>query len=386
MWERFGGFGTCILLACSSAAQLIAPGAPIPRTSKPPVVFVNGYERSCPASFVGTFGIADQILQSNGEASVFFDNCTVSESTKPPIETLGAAFGTFLCVLKYTGGTAVDTVDVVAHSMGGLIVRSYLSGKQTTSGMFDPPAATHIRKAVIIATPHFGTGLASTVLGAGVSDAQLQEMASGSIFLFDLATWNQDSDDLRGIDAVGVVGNGGTGLATTSGFDDGVVALTSASLGFYAPGRTRVVPYCHVQGGGLITFGGLCGPNAIGVANMNSATHETAQIMVSFLNGDTTWQTVGTAAELDHFLSTNGGLIVEARTSNNAFTPLTAVTAQSPAQTKNLNITSGEAVAIYGSNLADSTVPATSLPLLMQLSDAQVLVNGAAIPLYYASA
>jgi len=450
MWERFGGVCVCFLFAGSSLAQLIAPGAAIPRTSKPPVVFVDGYQQSCPGSFNGTFGIADQLLQSNGEASVFFDNCTVSGSAKPAIETLGAAFGTFLAGLKYTDGTAVSAVDVVAHSMGGLIVRSYLSGKQTTPEKFNPPASPLIRKAIFIATPNFGTGLASTVLGAGVSDAQLQEMASGSLFLFDLGTWNQDSDDLRGIEAIAVAGNGGTGLATTPGFDDGVVALTSASLGFYATDRTRVVPYCHIPGGGLITLAGLCGPNAVGIANLTSSTHETAQIMVSFLNGDATWQRVGTAAEQDHFLSTNGGLIVEARTSNDAFMPVTSVTAQSSAQTKNLNVTSagtaytdmfaagpftltattvaftytgsanlpatvyaaliakpgpliarvfpaanstfplnvapGEAIAIYGSNLAASTVPATSFPLTTQLSDAQVLVNGAAIPLYYVSA
>ena len=38
-------------------------------------------------------------------------------------------------------------------------------------------------------------------------------MTPGSQFLFDLNTWNQNLDDLRGIDVVGIIGNaGGIGL------------------------------------------------------------------------------------------------------------------------------------------------------------------------------
>ncbi len=85
--------------------------------------------------------------------------------------------------MKYTDGTPVQTVDVVAHSMGGLVLRSYLSGKQNTAGVFQPPAATHVRKAIFLATPNFGTPIASLVpIGA----IQVEEMASGSAFLFDL--------------------------------------------------------------------------------------------------------------------------------------------------------------------------------------------------------
>lgn len=443
--------GIAVALWSGSAfAQLIAPGAPVPRTSKPPVVFLNGYQQTCPGSFNGTFGAADKILQSNGEVSIFFDNCSVSGgSGKPSIEALGAAFGTFLAALKYDDGQPVDSVDVVAHSMGGLIVRSYLSGKQTGAGTFNPPPATHIRKAVFLATPNFGTGLATTALGAGDNDAQLQEMSSGSQFLFDLATWNQDSDDLRGIDALAVAGNGGTGKATTAGFDDGVVALTSASLDFYLPGRTRVVPYCHVDGSGAIALAGLCPNGATGIARMTTAMHDSAQVIVSFFDGTDDWQSVGTAAEQDPLLSTNGGLLVMARAADDTSIALTSAQATGSRQTKDLNITGagsaytdmfpagqltlvanapsasltestslpaglyaaliakpgpliarvlpaagatfplnvapGEIVSLYGVNLAGSKASAQTTPLPTQLSDTQVLVNGSAVPLYYAS-
>src|SRR5947209_19544067 len=128
------------IAAAAGMAQLIPVGQPIPRTSKPPVVFVNGLQNICAnSSFSNTFAIGDQIVQANGEPSVFFDNCSVPGN--PSIETLGAAFGSFLAGLKYDDGSPVQLVDVVAHSMGGLIVRSYLTGKQEAEGVFNPPPA-----------------------------------------------------------------------------------------------------------------------------------------------------------------------------------------------------------------------------------------------------
>jgi len=371
------------LFALSAAtlayAQLIPPGGTIPRSTKPPVVFLNGYQIDCGGSnFTNTFGIADQVLASNGESSLFFDNCTVPG--KPPIETLGAAFGTFLSNLRYADGTPVDQVDVVAHSMGGLIVRSYLSGKQTTPGAFNPPASPHIRKAVFLATPHFGTGVA---LGVGL-DPQLQELGSGSRFLFDLATWNQGADDLHGIDAVAEAGNAGTGLAVMKGFDDGVVSLTSASLGFYLPGRTRVVPYCHTPGGGLISFTGLCSSNAPGVAAIRSADDASARIIVSFFNGTTDWQNIGTAAEQDPFLSIDGGLDVLTRTATDSDVSVDTVTASSSALTKQLNVAS-HAVAytdlfpagvVTLTATAGSTTATRSISLPPSVYDALVVKQG----------
>jgi uncharacterized protein (TIGR03437 family) len=266
---------------------------------------MNGYQfEGCPATFAGTFGIADQVLQANGEVSLFFDTCSLPSTAT--IEELGAAFAKFLAGLQYTDGTPVNQVDVVAHSMGGLVLRCYLSGKQDTAGMFQPPATVEIRKVVFLATPHFGTPIASLL----PVSTQVDEMASGSTFLFDLGTWNDSTDDLRGVDAIAAVGNGGTGLLTgTDGFDDGVVPLTSGALRFYLPGRTRVLPYCHISGGGIITTFGLCPADAQGIADIDSAMHDSAQIIVSFFNGTSAWQSVGTTAENDKFLSVDGGLI-----------------------------------------------------------------------------
>ena len=429
----------CLLSSTAPVtAQLFSAGSPVPRRAKPPVVFVNGYQSDCGnASFSGTFGVADQVLQNNGQVSLFFNNCTVAGH--PPIETLGAALGDFLNGLRYEDGQPVDAVDVVAHSMGGLIVRSYLSGKQAGSNVFQPPATVPVLKAVFLATPHFGTGIATLFL---LNDAQTQELASGSRFLYDLATWNQRTDDLRGVDAVALAGNGGTGRQTQAGFDDGVVTLTSASIQWAEVGRTRVVPYCHIDGSGLLQLAGLCNAGVPGIAHIQSADDAAAKVMVSLFNGTTDWESVGTAALDNQLLSTNGGLDVAARTSDDAAISPELVVAEENGQTKTLNLLShdvaytelfpagtvkltasgpsatpqrtvvlppggffpfvvktgpviarggvlpaaarvfplavapGELVSIYGEALASQTASVTSAPYPNQLADAQVSFGG----------
>jgi uncharacterized protein (TIGR03437 family) len=432
----------CLLgLLPPAMAQLIPSGTAIPHTTLPPVVFIDGYQVTCPATFSGTFGIADQVLQSNGEVSLFFSTCSLPPTAS--IEDLAGAFATFLAGLSYTDGQAVDQVDVVTHSMGGLVLRCYLSGKQNAAGMFKPPAATHVRKAVLLASPNFGTGIASLL---GIT-YQVNEMASGSAFLFGLDTWNQGTDDLRGIDAVAAAGNAGSGgTGNPAGFDDGVITLTSASLQFYMPGRTRVIPYCHIDSSGVIAVFDLCPANAPGIADIESATHDSAQIITSFLGGTSAWQSVGTAPEDNPFLSVDGGLIVAAYSADDSILSINSTTASSqklsvssdglayadqfPAGAVSLNVTSGSSnisasvtlpaggsepytvkpgplitrvfpaaaanfplvlaprmfIAIYGTNLADKTAEATGATFPSQLADAQVMANGSAIPLYYVSA
>ena len=333
---------SCAIWALSAVglwAQFAANPQAIPRTGKPPVVFLNGYETDCgSASFQKAFGIADQVLQANARASVFFNNCTIAGG--PSIEKLGAAFGDYLAALRYDNGQPVASVDVVGYSMGGLIVRSYLSGKQEAQATFVPPAVIRIGKAIFIATPHFGTPVAGLAFGANV---QTDELSSGSTFLMDLNTWNQGKDDLRGVDAIALAGTGGTGIATTPGFDDGLVPLSSASLAFYKAGRTRVLPLCHVASPGLLTLTGFCPFGAKGIARVTAATDDTGRFMVSFLNGTSEWQRVGVAAEQNSFLANGGGLWVRARTAADArIDPGSVRAAPVSGPAKNLNMSNKE--------------------------------------------
>jgi hypothetical protein len=93
----------------------------------------------------------------------------------------------------------------------------------------------------MLGTPNFGTSLANQ-LG---NDNQTAELETGSQFLFDLNTWNQGTDDLRGVDALAILGIGGTGTEFgIQGFHDGVVTAISASIAFASPAHSRVIRYC----------------------------------------------------------------------------------------------------------------------------------------------
>jgi len=307
------------LIAC--AAPLLA------QATLPPVVLLNGYQATCNGSSdsSATFGSMQALLVEAGWQVYFFDNCSVQPGTtgsaRPDIEELAQAFGNFLA------GLGVPQVDVVAHSMGGLIVRAWLAGKQPQGG-FSPPANVMIRKAVFIATPNTGALAIAGLLGGNVTDSQAVEMFAGSSFLWDLATWNQRQDDLRGVDALSIAGNLGES-SNAPHSNDGVVSLTSASLAAtLGASRVRVLPYCHADN--LPSL--LCiGP---GIADVTGPDHPTYQIVTSFLLGGTDWQTIGSDASADPVLSQYGGVLLAAYGSsgNPVANPGTAVVMNAPQQ------------------------------------------------------
>lgn len=287
-------------------AGLFALTAPLlAQSGRVPVVLLNGYQATCSGTSdsSATFGAMQSLLTADGWPVYFFDNCSVlsgaTGNARPTIEQLAQAFGTFLESL------GAPQVDVVAHSMGGLIVRAWLAGKLPQGG-FLPPPVTHIRKAVFIATPHAGILAISGLIGANVADSQTKEMFAGSRFLWDLATWNQRRDDLRGVDALSIAGNLG-GSSGSPHSHDGVVALTSASLAATLDrSRVRVLPYCHEANLPSI----LCsGP---GIAYITDRSHATYRIVTSFLLGATDWQNIGSDASQDAVLSRYGGVLLGA--------------------------------------------------------------------------
>ena len=299
--------------------------APAAASAVPPVVLLDGFQvaltSSCPMSSdsTGTFDNLASYLQgspNNVPTVYFFENCT--ECPNCSIEQLGADLGTFLNSLP------APQVDVVAHSMGGLIVRSYLAGKQVTSGAFSPPAKQKIRKAVFLGTPHFGSfqadsALAEVLLGGAI---QAGEMKRASQFLWDLATWNQFGDDLRGVDAVAVIGNAGP-----SGLSDGVVGLSSASLDFARPARTRVIDACHISPDSVDGLAGIfLSCTAPGIAYIDTPSHPSYEVISSFLMSGTAWQSIGNAPAGDPILSQYGGMVVADVTASDQFVGgLTAV-------------------------------------------------------------
>ena len=310
---------------------------PVPNNAtRPPVVLLNGWETgftgSCPlaSSSVDTFGNLAQYLTSDGVPVVyFFDNC--AEDAGQPIETLGNDLGTFLNSIKYANGSQVPQIDLVAFSLGGLIARAYLAGLQPQAGVvLTPPTPTLVRDLVFIATPNFGSFVAATYASLLAGQQQSAELVPGSSLLWNLATWNQYGDDLRGVNAIAVVGNAGVYNQTVSNASDGLVSLTSASLGFVAQQSsvTRVVPYCHVDPAVFInSVLGTFNCNATGIANVTDTSQMTGQIVRSFLGGTNTWTTIGTSPTKDPYLSVDGGAYFALMQSNGSYvTDLTQVT------------------------------------------------------------
>jgi uncharacterized protein (TIGR03437 family) len=352
-----------------------------------PVVLVDGYHLICQSDNLVSsqdFGELEQRLTGEGVQVVFFPTCRFSG--KPSIEDLGNALGTTV------RGLNTSQVDLISHSMGGLIVRSYLAGKQTPSGVFTPPTDPQVRKWVSIATPNFGALLPDIISGF-LPDLQAQELVAGSQFLFDLATWNQNRDDLRGVDTVGIIGNAG-GIWPVQGSNDGTVAVTSASMSFVLPDeRTRVLPYCH--GAGIFTTILGFGCDAPPLARIQSDNPLSWRIIDSFLGGSDDWKSIGRPPSQDAYLSQFGGVLFEQRDSLDRPTaapqdqnfvskpPLTggytvvidkpgpriALIIPSAARLPVLSLAPRMLISIYGYNLANSIVT----------------VNGQALAISYAA-
>ena len=302
-------------------------------STTPPVVLLNGWQFSvlppstcpiAPTGSVATFGsLASQLAPTT---VYFFDNCVEQSVNGGSIEQLGLTLGQFLNTIQYASGGLVPQIDLVSHSMGGLIVRSYLSGLQT-NGSLGPVLNPRVRKFVEIGTPNFGSFLAanySDLLGSGT---QAAEMVPGSSFLWNLATWNQHGDDLRGVDAIAIIGNAGywksSIFATTqlNNASDGVVSVTSASLNFARdPSRTRILGYCHI-GPDSSAYSYIDCNNKGGIANVDQAP-ETGQIVLSFLANTSAWQSVGFSNQTQF----GGAYFALDNAANTQFTPFNSVT------------------------------------------------------------
>jgi uncharacterized protein (TIGR03437 family) len=300
--------------------------------STPPVVLLNGWQfralppSTCPISTTGpaeTFGSLQKQLVA--PAVYFFDNCVEQSANGSTIEELGVTLGQFLNMIQYAGGALVPQVDLVSHSMGGLIVRSYLAGLQA-NGALSPVPNPRVRKFIEIATPNFGSFLAANYSDLLANGTQAAEMVPGSAFLWSLGTWNQHGDDLRGVDALAIIGNAGywkssiLSLTQLSNASDGVVSLTSASLNFARdPSRTRILPYCHFdptkQGGAFIDCSGKGG-----IADVDEAP-ETGLIVLSFLANTTAWESEGYANQSQY----GGGYFALENAAGTQYTPFSSV-------------------------------------------------------------
>jgi pimeloyl-ACP methyl ester carboxylesterase len=170
--------------------------------SPPPVILVDGWYPNCataPRSSTSTFGQLEAKLNAMGITTQYFRPCSVpvqSSYARATIEELGQALGTL--IEQTIRQTKAPQVDVIAFSMGSPTVRAYLSGKQNARGVFQPPEDHKVRKVVFLGGYFFGVGNGH----APTPDPQDDALCIGTPLQWDLNTWNQGGDDLRGIDAI----------------------------------------------------------------------------------------------------------------------------------------------------------------------------------------
>jgi len=106
----------------------------------------------------------------------------------PPIELLEEQLDSYLQNYKQ--------VDVVAHSMGGLLLRQYLAEHD------DNP----VRRVLFLSTPHFGSNIANLLVEIGAiaytGNIQASEMLPGSDFLWQLNSL--EGAELEGVSVLNV--------------------------------------------------------------------------------------------------------------------------------------------------------------------------------------
>ena len=106
--------------------------------------------------------------------------CTTSTDIRTVAAFVAREFETF-----YVERGATQAVDLVCHSMGGLVARSMIA-----QDLIDP---SHLRRFVTLATPHYGQNAETSF--------QAQQMKYGSLFLWELAeawhfNWKMDRETL----------------------------------------------------------------------------------------------------------------------------------------------------------------------------------------------
>ncbi len=195
-----------------------------------PVVFVHGYNPFGSPSEGNIWDNMIRLMKEEGGWNAsellqmrYYTPWMGGVSTWTPIEDVAEIVGQD--IQEFYGDNKNTPVDVVTHSMGGVVIRTALANNNLPSGV--------IRKFVPIAAPHYGQNLAPTV--------QSSQMKYGSRFLWDLAAaWQfngKSIPDSQVLCIAGIANNDSHGW-------DGLVHYWSAAL---ASAPTRYVNRSHID-------------------------------------------------------------------------------------------------------------------------------------------
>jgi hypothetical protein len=181
---------------------------------------VNG-QASVLTSNISLYGSNNWYFNSDGERGT-------GHTANASIRHLAQHFAWFL---YETYGKNGQTVDVVAHSMGGLIVRYAINAVE--KGFRDFPPRILIEDAVTLGTPHGGANQLTNLCGVVQSYVQCKEMSgeSPSVSPFPgITVQTLDSELIRYLktEALNPQGEGGTQWSLLGSNQDVVVSEESA--------------------------------------------------------------------------------------------------------------------------------------------------------------
>ncbi|MYR03909.1 alpha/beta fold hydrolase [Streptomyces sp. SID6139] len=169
---------TAILLlsALGGALAAVAPQAAAQPLSYRPIVFVHGFN-----SGPGVWSS----MPTDGRLAYRFDysNRTGPVGSVPSIEQLGKDLKEAIDKEHLLEKSPDGTIDIVAHSMGGLVARSYMKNEG---------GIEHVKHLVTLGTPNHGTVLAGL---PPACSAQCKDMAPTSDFLRKLNGNRTDADE-----------------------------------------------------------------------------------------------------------------------------------------------------------------------------------------------
>ena len=148
------------------------PGGPSEQASislaPPPVLLVHGIWSSAAGSgfSAGSGGFYDWLSPKYPNSPIYAVDYGLESSKAfddPSIQNILLSSMTDALAGAATAGMAARSVDVVAHSMGGLVTRHLLSLPSSFSPDFLP---NPVHKLITIGTPHQGTNLATTLVNS----------------------------------------------------------------------------------------------------------------------------------------------------------------------------------------------------------------------------
>lgn len=252
-----------------------------PSSATPKVVLlIHGWNGS---SY--TWGNLRQYLEEDGYHVAVLDMRAFGDER---IERLGGYLKSRISIEKALHG--VSKVDIVAHSMGGLVARAYIAGMAWDfDAPGDAPYANDVGKLILVGVPNLGT-IAGTLAGMGLRNTQggqmdviistIQEIRSGTPGFIKtlLQNWLQarfPTDNLYVIYGT-ADSNGGDGIVSAKSAIGNLQDLASTLYDLGAPENHIVgLPYKHSTAVGWL--------GAASIVNISSKSHQSYIKIKEFL-------------------------------------------------------------------------------------------------------